>query len=266
MSAKIKPENGTIEPRWAELLKSAVEEPGIISAAYSAFHSYSVGNQMAAAWQCARRGIQLGPLATYRGWREKGRQVSKGARAIVLCMPVTCKGKRTDSETGEETEYTFSRFAWKANWFSVWQTEGADFEVPSVSPDWDTERALAALEIELIPYAMPDGNCQGYATGRQVAINPVATLPHKTLLHELAHVVLGHTAELMADGDRTPRDIREAEAEGVAFILGHILGTEGAAESRGYIQHWLKGGEITEKSAQRIYTAANKILTAGKAA
>jgi Zn-dependent peptidase ImmA (M78 family) len=43
---------------------------------------------------------------------------------------------------------------------------------------------------------MMNGNAQGYASpAKQIAINPVAALPHKTMFHELAHMVLGHTVE-----------------------------------------------------------------------
>jgi hypothetical protein len=34
--------------QFRDLLKRAVSEPGTISAAYSAFHNYSIGNQLAA--------------------------------------------------------------------------------------------------------------------------------------------------------------------------------------------------------------------------
>src|SRR5216683_7892425 len=70
------------------------------------------------------------------------------------------------------------------------------------------------------PFDELDGNIQGFASGRKVAINPVAAMPAKTLFHELAHVVLGHTAEAsMNDGrERTPRSLREVEAECVALL------------------------------------------------
>ncbi|WP_090721616.1 ImmA/IrrE family metallo-endopeptidase [Nitrosomonas sp. Nm166] len=65
-----------------------------------------------------------------------------------------------------------------------------------------------------------DDNCQGYASGTSIAINPLAQHPHKTRFHEIAHVVLGHTTEhTMTDSEQTPRVIREVEAESVAFIL-----------------------------------------------
>jgi hypothetical protein len=67
----------------------------------------------------------------------------------------------------------------------------------------------------------------------------------------------------MHDDDRTPKDIREVEAESVAYILCSVLDLPGLIESRGYIQSWLSGSEITDKSAQRIFGAADKILKAG---
>jgi antirestriction protein ArdC len=85
--------------------------------------------------------------------------------------------------------------------------------------------------------------------------------------HELAHVVLGHTAEgsLNSDStDRTPRDIRELEAEAVALLCCESLGLLGAAESRGYIHFWFHGNEVPERSAQRIFHAADQILKAGR--
>jgi hypothetical protein len=42
------------------------------------------------------------------------------------------------------------------------------------------------------------------------------------------------------------------------------LGIEGAEYSRGYLQHWLEGGTIPEKNAQRIFKAADVILKAGR--
>ena len=63
---------------FAELLESAVSDPGILSAAYSAFHNYSIGNQLLAWSQCMERGIQPGPIATFSHWKEFGRHVRKG--------------------------------------------------------------------------------------------------------------------------------------------------------------------------------------------
>ena len=248
--------------QWSALLRDAVDKPGIISEAYSAFHAYSVGNQMLAYSQCAARAIPVGPIATFKRWQALGRNVQKGQKAIQLCMPVTITKK---DEAGEKTGECFQAFVLKNNWFVLSQTDGADYVHEAVTPSWNPELAMSTLDIGLMPFEHTDGNCQGFALGRSISINPVAALPHKTRFHELAHVVLGHTTESrMDDSERTPRDIREVEAESVAYICCAILGLPGLHECRGYIQGWLAGGEITDKSAQRIFGAAEKILKAGK--
>jgi antirestriction protein ArdC len=90
-------------------------------------------------------------------------------------------------------------------------------------------------------------------------------MPHKTLFHELAHIELGHTAELdFQDSEQTPRNLREAEAEAVAMLLCESLSLPGAEFCRGYIQNWLKGDVIPEKSAMKIFGAADRILRAGQ--
>ena len=249
---------------FQSLLQTAVSEPGYISKAYSAFHNYSLGNQLAAAFQCSSQGLQLGPIATFKAWQDKGRHVKKGSKAIVLCMPVTCKVEK-ETESGETESVAFNRFVWRKNWFVLDQTEGQDYQQEVVSPEWDKKQALEMLGITEIEYSMPNGNCQGYATGQNVAINPVAAFPHKTRFHEMAHVVLGHTKEHeMKDSEHTPRDIKEVEAESVAFILCSLLNLPGLDESRGYIQSWLGKQEVPEKSAQKIFNVADKILKAGK--
>ena len=49
------------------------------------------------------------------------------------------------------------------------------------------------------------------------------------------------------------------------MICCEALGLQGAAESRGYIQSWFRGNEVPERSAQRIFHAADQILKAGRA-
>jgi len=181
-------------------------------------------------------------------------------------MPITCKRR----EDGSDEEHTFTSFVYKARWFVLGQTDGQELEPISV-PEWDAERALTALSIERIPFDHTDGNVQGFARKRQVAINPLAQLPLKTLLHELGHVILGHTTEAeFADAETTPRSLREVEAESVALLCCESLGLEGTEFCRGYIQNWLRRGNgfdaeaIPEKSAQKIFRAADQIIRAGR--
>jgi len=98
--------------------------------------------------------------------------------------------KRTVTEQGTdgkdvETEIVFKRFVYKRNWFMLSQTD----------------EALQTLNVEEMPFEMLNGNCQGYAKGRQIAINPLAQLSAKTTFHELAHIELGHTSEAVHDSE-----------------------------------------------------------------
>ena len=83
--------------------------------------------------------------------------------------------------------------------------------------------------------------------------------------------MLGHTAEMdFADTERTPKNLREVEAEAVALLCCEALNLAGADYCRGYIQNWLypmvgyNGQGIPEKSAQKIFHAADRILRAGR--
>jgi len=253
---------------WAVLLKEAVERPGMILEAYSSFHGYSIGNRLLAYVQCHARGISPGPIATYKRWQELGRQVRKGEKALTLCMPVTRKATKKVREDDPElvadegSFYTF--FVYRARWFVLSQTDGGDIE-PEPIPGWEKDQALKELGITEELFEAANGNMQGYsAPGRKIAINPLAQLPHKTRFHELAHQILGHVGDqTLVEGECLPRNLREAEAESVALICCEALGLEGASYCRGYIQTWLAGDEIPDKSTQRIFAAAEKILRAG---
>ena len=258
-------------PKWSALLIEAVSKPGLIMQAYSAFHRYSIGNQLLAVVQCQMRGLQPGPINTFPKWKDLGRYVKRGERALTLCMPITCK-HRDDETDGDESkgEGTFTSFVYKARWFVLAQTEGEEM-TPPIMPEWDAALALENLGIERIEFDSTEGNCQGFARKQQIAINPLAQLPHKTLFHEAAHVLLGHTSESnFTDTETTPRNLREVEAEAVALLCCESLDLEGADYCRGYIQNWLYKGvgynaeAIPEKSAQKILRAADQILRAGR--
>src|SRR5437667_1094813 len=263
--ADSKPTERHEEIQFRQLLDEAVSKPGTLMKAYSLFWNYSLGNQILALIQANQRGIPLGPIASFNRWKDLGRHVKRGEKAIELCMPVTCK--RTVNEEREdgneaETEITFKRFVFRRNWFMLSQTDGAEYQIPAI-PTWDRARALKTISVEEIPFAMMNGNCQGYATGRQLAINPVAQMPAKTTFHELAHIELGHTEQPAHDSETLPRSLKEVEAESVALLCLESLGMDGAEFCRGYIQSWLAGATIPERSAQRIFSAADRILKAG---
>jgi hypothetical protein len=222
---------------WGELLQEAVEKPGRMLGAYTAFHNYSFGNALLALEQCTRRNLQPGPLNTYHGWLERKRQVRKGEKGITLCMPTPFKRTaETDGVQEETTEpQTCYAFRFRAYWFVLVQTEGEDTYTPPI-PGFDIDTALRTLNITRTSFEKMNGNIQGFANGREIAVNPVAALTYKTTFHEVAHIVLGHTAsEKFVDNEQTARHIREVEAESVALICCEPLGLDGADFCRGYV-------------------------------
>jgi antirestriction protein ArdC len=257
---------------FAALLESAVNEPGILSSAYRAFHNYSIGNQLLAWAQCIARNMQPGPMATFPKWKELGRHVKKGEKGITLCQPVTVT-RTTKADDGDEQaemmsdvvpSVVYTRFVYKSRWFVLSQTDGQPLAEPPM-PTWNRAAALKALDVNEVPFDALNGNCLGFARGRSIAINPVNPLPHKTTFHELAHVLLGHTTEgEQNDGELTPRNLRECEAEAVALLCCAALDLPGVDHCRGYIQNWWGAGNaIPEKSSQRILKVADQILKAG---
>ena len=122
-------------PKWSALLIEAVTKPGLIMKAYRAFHSYSTGNQILALVQCQMRGLQPGPINTFPKWKDLGRFVKRGERALSLCMPITCKRREEDSDE----EHTFTSFVYKARWFVPAQYATGPCSLAEV-----TERACSA--------------------------------------------------------------------------------------------------------------------------
>jgi hypothetical protein len=69
---------------------------------------------------------------------------------------------------------------------------------------------------------------------------------------------------MLNDDDRTPRNLRECEAEAVALLCCAALDLPGAEHCRGYIQAWWGAGNpIPERSARRVLKVADQILKAG---
>ena len=269
-------------PDWNKLFSEALSCPGRISAAYSVFHAYSLGNAILAALQLGAKGLPLSPIASFNKWKQLGRLVQKGQKAIALVMPVTVKSNskneeergagNAEADTNSSTQAKGSGrtiYVLKNNWFALGQTEGAEYAHEVVIPEWDKAKALLSLGITEGSFELLNGNAQGYAVPneKRLAINPLAAMPWKTLFHEMAHCLMHGTEVHMADGDLTPKDIKEAEAESVAYLCCATLGLPGLEESRGYIQDWLGSPERSEefgkKSAARVFSAANKILKAG---
>lgn len=75
---------------------------------------------------------------------------------------------------------------------------------------------------------------------------------------------LGRWPGAIAPLGTVARNVREVEAESVTLLVLGTMGESGLEYCRGYVQHWLRGQSIDERTAQRIFKAADTILRAGR--
>jgi len=268
---------------WTATLIEALNAPGSLGNTYSRFYNYSFLNQI----RLLMQGVNE-PVATYRRWAELGFQVRKGSKAKTVLAPVIITKRDRDTKQpilnkAGKPQQILIGFRESNTVFGFSDTDGDELP-PLVLPEWDTETALAALNVKRTRFEMNDGNTAGYSHEvdgqRLLAINPAAVHPAKTLLHELAHIVLGHTKALAEGKPEYHTGVLEFEAEATAYLVAKELELVewDASESRAYIDHWLQGErnfneetgddeiENLDKHTARIFSAANKILAAGRPA
>ena len=146
--------------------------------------------------------------------------------------------------------------------FTLSDTEGTELP-PSQLPEWDAETALRQLHIRQVPFTELNANIQGYSRGREVAVNRVAVNPMKTLMHEIGHIVLGHTVPEGYKEYVEHRGLKEFEAEATAYLtLNELdrLDEQTATVSRGYIRDWLRNTRPPDTAIRRVFNATDQIL------
>jgi len=229
------------------------------------FHSYSTNNHCS-----STSNPEATRVAGYRAWQRLGRQVRKGSRGIQILAPCRRRVSRVTSE-GEQDEaerveiLTGFRVV---HVFDVSQTEGD--ELADVRP----RRLVGDVPQQLIDALERRGADEGFTLRREVigrtARNGYADFERrlvvlgddlfgaqaaKTLIHELAHVLLHQ------DTDLSQRDIAEVEAESVAFVVSSSLGLDTSDYSFAYVARWGGGdAELVAATAGRVVAAARNLL------
>jgi antirestriction protein ArdC len=250
-------ERQPVNIEWDRLMEEALTMPGSLGNTYNRFYEYSFTNQMLLYMQ----GVYE-PVATYKRWLEMGRQVQKGSKAKAILRPIAFK--QTNSDGVEESK--IKGFKMVNCLFGASETEGDP--LPECEPrEWSRAKALGALAIREVQFTELNGNMAGYSINRDIAINPVAKYPLKTTLHEMGHIVLGHTTSDGLEEYQTHRGTHEFQAESVAYLAMNELDATDhmdAAESRGYIQGWLRGERPNDASIRQVFTSVDHILKAGR--
>lgn len=247
------------------------------------FHNYSLNNQMLILLQKSK----ATRVAGFHKWKEFGRSVNKGERAIWIYAPMI---KRViDKDANGNVKYGPDG---KPKWreallgfktvpvYDVSSTSGKPLpEAPVIPFNRSSGEAPEGMhddlreQVEAHGYTLeyrdlgsdpgvPDGATDPRT--KKVIINTAHSHAHQagTLAHELAHIELGHlerTAEYhtRAGGERPTMEV---EAESVAYVISRRYGME-PESSFSYIDGWAMGDkEKVRKTADAVIKATDNIL------
>ncbi len=249
----------TLETGLAELTSSDAWQRMLTIAAR--FHTYSASNILLILAQrpTATR------VAGLRTWNGLGRRVSKGERGIRIIVPIVRRDDDTDSEQRRIAGFSVGTV------FDISQTDGEPVNpiepqlLTGAAPQGITAKVCGLIAAE--GFTVVYGDCRpanGLTnwTNNTVTIRddlePLAQL--KTLLHEAAHVL----AHRPTDNDTfICREIKEVEAESIAFIVAHTLGIDTSSYSFPYVAHWARNvGQLdaVHATAERVISHARHIL------
>ena len=168
------------------------------------------------------------------------------------------------SNAAEERKAEQELYGFRAVYvFDVDQTEGK--ELPSLT---DVRGDVTGFRERLIEYVGSQGiklsysekiaPAKGLSSGKRITLltgmQPAEEF--STLVHELAHEML-HRSERRT---LTTKQVRETEAEAVAFVVCQSLGLETGSASADYIQLWSGSAKLLQESLEVVQRTAAVIL------
>ncbi len=239
--------------------------------AMARFHNYSFGNIML----IARQRPTATRVAGIRTWNSLGRFVKRGEKGIVILAPMV--GYRKQAKDAVATEIQSSNaaderkrepqlYGFRAVYvFDVNQTEGEELPVlTQVQGDVSgyRERLVEYVESRNIKlnYSENIAPAKGMSYGGKITLltgmEPAEEF--STLVHETAHEML-HKAERRT---LTTKEVRETEAEAVAFVVCQSIGLETGSAFSDYIRLWNGDAKLLQESLEVVQRTAAVILGA----
>jgi hypothetical protein len=233
--------------------------------AMAKFHSYSFGNIML----IARQKPDATNVAGLRTWNSLGRFVKRGEKGIFILAPMIGKKRKeevataeTDCKSGGDARLYGFRAVYV---FDITQTEGKDLPtLTEVNGDVSgyRERLFEFVESQSVELSFSEriAPAKGLSHGGKITLlsgmQPAEEF--STLVHEIAH-------EMLHRGERrtmTTKQVRETEAEAVAFVVCQSLGLQNGSASQDYIQLWHGDANLLRESLEAVQQAATAILGA----
>jgi len=237
--------------------------------AMARFHQYSFGNIML----IARQRPTATRVAGIRTWNLLGRFVRRGEKGILILAPmVGGENQQSDAvateiatdNAADERKREAQLYGFRAVYvFDVSQTEGK--ELPSLT---DVEGDVSGYRERLVEYVESKGiklsysekiaPAKGLSSGKRITLltgmQPAEEF--STLVHEMAHEML-HRSERRT---LTNKEVRETEAEAVAFVVCQSIGLETGTASEDYIRLWNGSAKLLQESLEVVRRTASVIL------
>lgn len=257
----------------------------------SRLHGYSFGNLLLieaahrVAFQEGRVAVaEPSMVAGFRTWQSLGRHVIRGQRGYPILAPLVVRSRPDPAVPGEGAapEKTAGPTGGRVvvgfrvvHVFDVSQTDGAELPAPPVpsllvgaAPVGLLQRAGRLIEREgFIVGSAPDAAALGGANGvtdwtaRRVLVRADMddAARAKTLLHEAGHVLLHGDGA----GRRLPREVKEVEAESVAFVVGSACGLRSDVYSFPYVAAWAgtDPAAVLAATASRVAGASERVIS-----
>ena len=233
--------------------------------AISRFHHYSFGNVL----EIARQRPSATRVAGMWSWNQLGRRVKKGEKGIRILAPIIGVRRKTDEEAKKDDPAYSNKPVLvgfrNAYVFDAAQTEGAELpEMERVYGDVGDNRDrllsfIARQEIELV-FTESIAPAMGASYGGRIAILPGQSEAEEfsTLVHEVAHELLKHAERRTT----TTKEVRETEAEAIAFVVGKAIGLKVGSASADYIGLYHGNASLLTESLEVVQQTSAIILAA----
>lgn len=250
----------------------------------SKLHHYSFNNTVLILMQKPDASLVAG-MTTFN--KEFHRTVNKGEHGITILAPAPYKktiekpvfdeeGHPVIIENGEMlTEKKVIEIeAYKPVYvFDVSQTSGEPIPqfcvdelqgtVDNYAKLFEAVKSIAPVPVE---FDTITNGAKGYYshTEKKIVLNEgmseLQTL--KTLIHETAHSILHDNEFLKSTGEKKPRDVREIEAESVAYAVASYFKLDTSEYSFGYIAGWSNRKiEAVKESLETIRKCTSDVIT-----
>jgi hypothetical protein len=213
---------------------------------------------------------ELSHCAGGQSWIDRGGMMNKGEKGLSVLAPVIINDKDDIDPVTKKPRKKVIGFTLKSRTFDISQVSGVEAPPALTKPltgegpegAWDALVRLAESEGYRVEVKPVKGKAHGVCYYDQKLIvvettnDPAQQV--KTLTHEIGHMLL-HEPEIVPAN--MPRNVREIEAESVAYTVLSMLDFATDDYSLGYVGGWSKGdGALVASTVTRVVNTATRII------